>query len=216
MAAAASFQTSLNRSGIIYGGQAGHNWLLHNIWSTYDGVLGVEVDFQGLSDSHSVTVTNGAAITGFPVNSITQSAALSDKIDTLGTVRGRAGLLWGANTLIYATAGLAFAHVTGTDSYNGSVLGPVGGGTAPYFGAGSINQEVFGPTVGGGIEWKWTANWSVKAEYLYADLKGPTVNTNALIAPQLSTGGAFGTANVTANTHLHENIARVGINWKPW
>jgi outer membrane immunogenic protein len=44
-ARAATFNTSLNRSGIIYGGQAGHNWLLHNIFSTWDGVLGVEVDF---------------------------------------------------------------------------------------------------------------------------------------------------------------------------
>jgi outer membrane immunogenic protein len=44
-ARAASFDTSLSRSGIIYGGQAGHNWLLHNIFSTWDGVLGVEVDF---------------------------------------------------------------------------------------------------------------------------------------------------------------------------
>jgi outer membrane immunogenic protein len=215
MAAAATFQTSLSRSGVIYGGQAGHNWLLHNIFWTYDGVLGIEVDFQGLSDSHSASVTNGAAIPGL-VSTITQTATLSDKLTTLGTVRGRAGWLWTPNTLIYATGGLAFANATAISSLNQTMLGPNVGGTAPYTGAGTTNIELFGPVVGGGIEWKWTANWSVKAEYLYADLSTVSINTNALINPQLSTGSSFGVATAHTATHVHEDIARVGVNYKFW
>jgi outer membrane immunogenic protein len=215
MAAAATFQTSLSRSGVIYGGQAGHNWLLHNIFWTYDGVLGIEVDFQGLSDSHSASVTNGAAIPGL-VNTITQTATLSDKLTTLGTVRGRAGWLWTPNTLIYATGGLAFANATAISSLNQTMLGPNVGGTAPYTGAGTTNIELFGPVIGGGIEWKWTANWSVKAEYLYADLSTVSINTNALINPQLSTGSSFGVATAHTATHVHEDIARVGVNYKFW
>ena len=57
-AQAATFNTTLNHSGFIYGGQAGHNWLVHNMFWTWDGVLGVEVDFQGKSDSHSTTLTS--------------------------------------------------------------------------------------------------------------------------------------------------------------
>jgi outer membrane immunogenic protein len=215
MAAAATFQTSLSRSGVIYGGQAGHNWLLHNIFWTYDGVLGIEVDFQGLSDSHSASVTNGAAIPGL-VNTITQTATLSDKLTTLGTVRGRAGWLWTPNTLIYATGGLAFANATAISSLNQTMLGPNVGGTAPYTGAGTTNIELFGPVVGGGIEWKWTANWSVKAEYLYADFANVSINTNALINPQLSTGSSFGVATARTTTHVHEDIARVGVNYRFW
>jgi outer membrane immunogenic protein len=216
MAQAASFQTSIDRSGVIYGGQAGHNWLVNNCAWTWNCVLGIEVDFQGVSDSHSITVTNGAPIAGFPANSIAQTATFSERIDTLGTVRGRAGVLWGPNTLIYGTGGVAFAHVTASDIYNQNLLGPVGGGTGPYFAAGSASQELFGPTIGGGIEWKWTANLSVKAEYLYADLYSLTVNNNLLFAPQFSSGGAFGTATAQTNTHIHENIARVGVNYRFW
>jgi outer membrane immunogenic protein len=221
MAQALTFQTSINRSGVIYGGQAGHNWLVRGIFAsdrvgTWDGVLGVEVDFQGLSDSHSSTLTGGVAIPGFPTNPISQTATLSDKLTTLGTARGRAGVLWGPSTLFYATAGVAWASVQETGSFNQLINGTVGGGTAPYFGTGTVNTEQFGPVVGGGVEWKWTANWSVKAEYLYADLGHATINTSALIAPQTATGLTFGSATANINTHIHENIARVGVNYKFW
>src|SRR5262249_15447510 len=99
---------------------------------------------------------------------------------------------------------------------NQTMLGPNVGGTAPYTGAGTSNTELFGPVVGGGVEWKWTANWSVKAEYLYADFRNLTINTNALINPQLATGLSFGVANAQSTTHVHENIARVGINYRFW
>jgi outer membrane immunogenic protein len=45
MAQGLTFNTSVNHNGLIYGGQAGHNWLVHNMFWTTDGVLGVEVDF---------------------------------------------------------------------------------------------------------------------------------------------------------------------------
>ncbi len=215
MASLATFNTSVRRSGVIYGGQAGHNFLVHNMFWNWDGVLGAEIDFQGLSDSHSSSVTGGAPIPGL-VNTLTQTATFNEKLNTLGTLRGRAGVLWGPSTLIYATAGLAWASVQATSTVNQSMLGAAVGGTAPYTGAGTINTELFGPVVGGGIEWKWTPNLSIKAEYLYADLGNAVINTNALINPQLATGLTFGTANVQTATHFHENIARVGVNYKLW
>jgi outer membrane immunogenic protein len=215
MAQLATFQTSVRRSGVVYGGQAGHNWLVHNLFWTNDGVLGVEVDFQGLSDSHSATITGGAPIPGL-INTLTQTATFNERIDTLGTLRGRAGLLWGPNTLVYATAGVAWASARATTTINQAMLGTTVGGTAPYTGANSVNTELFGPVVGGGIEWKWTANWSIKAEYLYADLGNLVVNTNPLINPQVATGLSFGTATAQSTSHVHENIARVGVNYRFW
>ena len=50
----------------------------------------------------------------FDLFNFAQSATLSEKINTLGTVRGRAGLLWGPSTLVYVTGGVAFANVTAT------------------------------------------------------------------------------------------------------
>jgi outer membrane immunogenic protein len=220
MAQTATFQTSLSRSGLVYGGQAGHNWLVHNIAWSWDGVLGVEVDFQGLSDSHSTTLTSATAIPPFPPNTIAQTATLSEKLQTLGTLRGRAGVLWGPNTLIYATAGVAWASVQGVDTYtqlNTGTAASLPFGAIPGTAANSVSTELFGPVVGGGIEWKWTANWSVKAEYLYADLGNLTINTGTILnATAIGPAATYGTATAQTTSHVHENIARVGVNYRFW
>ena len=53
-----------------------------------------------------------------------------------------------------------------------------------------------GWTVGAGVEWKLTPVWSVKAEYLYAQL------------------GPF-TSSLTSTVHREQdNIVRFGINYK--
>ena len=212
-ARAATFNTSLTRSGLIYGGQAGHNWLLHNMFWTNDGVLGVEVDFQGKSDAKTTTFSSTTADPNFPAFPMNQTFTQRDQINALGTLRGRAGVLWGPSTLIYATAGVAWANVRTTATYvqnenDPPFLLPFGNNT-------QSTTEVFGPVIGGGVEWKWTANWSVKAEYLYADF-GNVSTTTQLVQPNLVLGGAQGTATALTSTHLHDNIARVGINWKPW
>jgi outer membrane immunogenic protein len=213
-AQAATYQTSINHNGVVYGGQAGHNWLVHNIAWTWDGVLGVEVDFQGVSDSHSSSISSVTQSPGFPAFPVFQTATTNAKIDTLGTLRGRAGLLWGPNTLLYVTGGLAFASTRVTTNIGQNVIV---GGLGPYNTAGQTSTELFGPVVGGGIEWKWTANWSVKAEYLYADLGNVTLNTNALINPEIGgIPGNFSVANVNQTVHVRENIARVGFNYRFW
>jgi outer membrane immunogenic protein len=216
-AQAATFNTSLRHSGLIYGGQAGHNWLVHNIAWTWDGVLGVEVDFQGKSDSHGTTINTFVPSVPFPAQPVTGTTTLHEKIDSLGTLRGRAGLLWGPNTLIYATAGVAWASATASGFY-GQNVPFVGGGAPnifPYGNGSSVRSELFGPVVGGGIEWKWTANWSVKAEYLYADLGSLTFNTQ-IVNPVLPNAGSLSSATVNVSTHIHDNIARVGVNYRFW
>jgi opacity protein-like surface antigen len=61
-----------------------------------------------------------------------------------------------------------------------------------------------------------TANLSIKAEYLYADLGNVAVTPVSLIAPQAGTGLVFGSATAQTTMHVHENIARVGVNYKLW
>jgi outer membrane immunogenic protein len=218
-AQAATFNANVSHSGLIYGGQAGHNWLVHNLFWTSDGVLGVEVDFQGKSDSHTNTYNSLTPTPAFPSFPVCQTATLNEKISTLGTLRGRMGLLWGPNTLVYLTGGLAFASASATATYGQQVVLPAGtpATIGPYGAAGSVNTELFGPVVGAGVEWKWTANWSVKAEYLYADLGGMSFNTNTLQNPSFGVGGGvFSQANVNVQTHVHDNIARIGFNYRFW
>jgi outer membrane immunogenic protein len=59
-----------------------------------------------------------------------------------------------------------------------------------------------GWTVGGGVETHLWGNWTAKAEYLYLDLG--------------SISGSFVTdvALFNINTHVHDNIVRVGLNYK--
>jgi outer membrane immunogenic protein len=212
-AQALSFNTTLNHNGFIYGGQAGHNWLVRNSFWTSDVVLGVEVDFQGKSDNHHNTFSNSAPVPGFPAFVVAQQATLGEKIETLGTLRGRGGVLWGPNTLIYLTAGLAWAHATSSAFFeqSGGPLTVI----QPWSGGASVNQVLFGPTVGAGVEWKWTANWSVKAEYLYVDL-GSTSFTTGSLQSNNTAGLVFSSATANVNTHIHDNIARVGVNYRFW
>jgi outer membrane immunogenic protein len=218
-AQAATFNASMSHNGFIYGGQAGHNWLLHNMFWTNDGVLGIEVDFQGKSDSHSSTYTNSVPILAFPPNTINQTATLNEKLSTLGTLRGRAGVLWGPSTLIYATAGVAFASASSSGVYTQLNTGTPASlplGALPGTGTGSVRTEMFGPVVGGGVEWKWSPNLSVKFEYLYADLGNLTYNTSLIQNFQANGLATYGTASANVNTHVHDNIARVGVNYKLW
>jgi outer membrane immunogenic protein len=66
-----------------------------------------------------------------------------------------------------------------------------------------------GYTVGGGVEAKLWAHWSVKAEYLFVDFGRVSVNSNNLVA-----GGFPLPAQVfTHSLDLRADIARVGLNY---
>jgi len=217
-AAALTFATSVNRNGFIGGVQAGHDWLVRNIVSKWDGVVGVEVDFQGIADSHSNTISSTTPVPGCPALCsaafvVAQQATLTERINALGTLRGRAGLLWGPSTLIYVTGGFAFASATASANFTQTGVPLLGAVNQPWFAAGSVSRELFGPTIGGGVEWKWTPNWSIKAEYLYADL-GVGLSSNINVQSTTTTGLIYSSATANVQSHVHENIARVGVNYK--
>ncbi len=129
----------------------------------------------------------------------------SSTTDWLWTLRPRVGFLVVPNLLVYATGGLALSEVHSsfqfTDDYEG-------GASA----AGSLSGTRIGWTVGGGVEYALAQNWSIKAEYLYADLGRRTTTTDNLIAY----GGEY-SYRASAFTHSVDpriNIARVGVNYK--
>ena len=68
-----------------------------------------------------------------------------------------------------------------------------------------------GWTAGGGLEWMFSPNWSVKAEYLYYDLGKVTFGVGGLT---LATAGAtFFTDLPVASTRFNGHIVRVGLNY---
>jgi outer membrane immunogenic protein len=204
---AATFDTPAKQKGVLYGGQIGLNsQIVPKI------VVGIEADLQGVSNNNdSVTVGSVTPNVNFPASPVVQSATVSSKLDYLGTIRARAGYLVTPSFLFYITGGLAYGKTEFSTSItqNCAVVGtPCGSGL--YSAAATDSLLRFGGTIGGGVEWLLTQNWSVKAEYLYVGLGTSTVNFN-LINPLA--GFNFSSATVVSATHFSENVARAGLNY---
>jgi outer membrane immunogenic protein len=107
----------------------------------------------------------------------------STNTDWLSTVRGRLGYAFD-RVMPYVTGGLAIGDIKAA---------------APGF-AGASQAEA-GWTVGGGVEFALTNNWTAKAEYLHVDLG----NFNC--------GFSCG-ATATNNVSSRENVVRAGLNYK--
>lgn len=106
------------------------------------------------------------------------------KNDWFATARGRLGYAGWNNWLPYITGGAAFGNIKANNSA-----------------AGSGKATKVGWTVGAGLEYAFLGNWSVKGEYLYADLGSmDCTGCNAAGAPD----------KITFKT----NIVRAGINYR--
>jgi outer membrane immunogenic protein len=176
--------------GAIGGGQIGYNW--------HRGVLvyGLEADLQASRIRDSVSVTVPAI---FPVLS-SQSTA-EERLNWFGTVRGRFGLTAAERSLFYLTGGLAYGRVT-----NSASIGfPFPGGGFDGLLVGARSSTKMGWTLGGGGEFAWDNNWSLKAEYLYVDLGSDTVRLNDVFI-----AGEF----VDYRFKHSDHILRIGINYR--
>lgn len=138
-------------------------------WQSGDLVFGVEGDI-------SFADIDGSGAGGCSSDCFTE-------IEWLGTLRGRGGFAIN-DLLIFAAGGLAVGDVFASSNINGF---------------GSNTETRFGWTVGGGLEWAVTQDFSVKAEYLFVDLGHVDIPT---IQPTPDT------ADVD-ETH----IFRVGVNF---
>ncbi|MBX9820846.1 MAG: outer membrane beta-barrel protein [Afipia birgiae] len=122
------------------GGTIGYNWQAPG--SQF--VFGIEADAAGAGIQYSETAFG---------------VTLQTKINSLGSVTGRAGIAFNS-ALIYAKGGWAWA--------NNELSGTAFGFTA------SDSQFHSGWTIGGGVEWGFAPNWSAKAEYMFADFDTQT------------------------------------------
>ena len=152
-------------------------------------VIGAEADFSLANiDSEQPFNANGVA---FRIG----GSNISENINWMGTVRGRAGLTLG-NLLVFGTGGLAFADVDFAFDLN-SNFGPLVTGTA------QSSATKTGWTAGGGFEVSFGL-WTLKSEYLYYDLgtetlesevffsgtsTGETVDTGISLSPEFETTG---------------------------
>jgi outer membrane immunogenic protein len=107
----------------------------------------------------------------------------------LGSVTGRLGYTWGP-ALLYVKGGYAWADSRLTNGFGGGTFSNDGGGRDGY-------------TVGGGLEYLFTQNWSGKVEYQYYDFG----TRNALFTSAAGVVTAVGFRN-------DEHTVKAGINYR--
>jgi outer membrane immunogenic protein len=168
---------SNNPSGFIGGGQIGFNWQTGNV------VAGVEADFDGVSAKKTTTAVFPGSLLFAPI-----TTTYTRQLDWLSTVRGRLGFTASPNVLLYVTGGLAVGEVKTGNAAACATFAPPCFTEATTTNTNTSTRA--GGTVGGGLEWMIAPHWSIKAEYLYANL---------------------GRTNSTINYSY--NIARAGVNW---
>ena len=200
--------TSFDMFGAIGGLQLGYNWQLDRIW-----LVGVETDFD-LSGIKGATSNNFTFANTDPV-----SAPVDERLKWFGTVRARLGYLPADNLLAYITGGFAYGRLDRTGSLidaNGLIaqILPFGVDCAAGMSAcftGASGTTATGWTVGAGFEYRLWEHWSVKAEYLYVDLRGNSVTETAT---RFNPGITPNPSTLNANySRASFNIARLGLNW---
>jgi outer membrane immunogenic protein len=170
-----------------------------------------EGDFQGIATGNRTgTLFSQATAVVAGVGLLTnQILTASRRLDWLGTERVRIGFLISPTFLAYGTGGLAYGDTRARVAIGQTIVFP---GFFPGASSGTFNNTLAGWTAGGGVEWLFLPNWSLKVEYLYYDLghatfgMSPLVNSVPTVAP-ITVGAPF------ASTRFNGNIVRAGLNY---
>jgi outer membrane immunogenic protein len=182
-----AFSTGFSDTSAIGGGQIGFNWQRGPL------VIGLEADIAGRSSS--------SADARFPFGGdAIDEVVLSQRENWLGTVRPRVGVAWGP-VLVYATGGLAY----GDAEYRYTEDRVTVPGQLRSL---SVTDTQTGWTVGGGVEWALSRNWSFGAEYLHVDLGTTTLNLPA------QTVGGLAFPPSAAHFEDHSDIVRAKLNYR--
>jgi outer membrane immunogenic protein len=195
----AAANKTLSDSGFLGGGQAGCNFAaLPSI------VLGFEGDFDGVSLSTSRSATSLGNTNGGPATIVPGAIREKFSQNWFSTARARVGYATGS-LLFYGTGGLAISNASFFDQV---CFGPTA--AVPSCNTKSTGSTRVGWTAGAGLEWLLNPAWSVKLEYLYANL-GSTASQS--VAVVTATGVTVPAATINHNHTLDDNIVRVGFNY---
>lgn len=158
--------------GGLFGGQVGYNWQQGQF------VFGAEADL-----AYSPVKGEDRGVVPGPF-----TFAAESEMKYLGTVRGRLGVA-SDRVLFYTTGGFAWSKVDATMTVVG-------------VGSGNDTLNLSGWTAGGGIEYAFTQNFTIRAEYLYVDFSKELTSVNIAGFP----------FNDVADKNL--NIVRFALNYK--
>jgi outer membrane immunogenic protein len=130
-----------------------------------------------------------------------ESATTRFRMNEFATLRARGGLAFD-QTLIYATAGVAFAHIQNSSTFfdeNTAVEGA------------SEDKWKTGLAVGGGVEFALTHNWTLKGEYMLMQFQ----NSDAIINITSTGLSSCSTATPCRSNYSEAiQVARIGLNYR--
>jgi outer membrane immunogenic protein len=176
-------------TGFFIGGQAGYGAAQNSGIAVYNSSpsgfiggahLGYEYQVNQIVYGFETDI-DGSDISSSVFNPVL-AKTLGTRVPVQGSVRARVGYVPVPQLLFYATAGGAFADVKHFDEPGYSIASPRGGWT-----------------VGGGVEYAITNDWSVRVSYRYADF-GHELD---VVYPKPS-----------GINHLTENLVQVGFSYK--
>ena len=175
------------------GFQGGFNWQMGAV------VFGIEGDVNWLGND------NKLGFNGYSYGGNYYSLEASPRSTMLGGLRGRLG--WSFDrALLYMTGGAAFRNSTNGDSVY-VYSAPVNGTLLATYSTNSDRNNV-GWSLGGGLEWAFTNNVSLKVEYLHTQFD----RGNGVYVTSASgyTGKVFRNDNSTDSI----DVVRFGINYR--
>ncbi|WP_457797369.1 alginate export family protein [Methylocystis sp. S23] len=193
--AAAPRDLSANLSGFVGGFQVGTNWRFDS-----NIVAGLEADLRAVSGNTDGSWQTNAIPSG--ANGFVNYSQRTTTLNYLGTLRGRLGYLVTPTVQLYGTGGMAYGGVTS----NTALLTRRAAGTNVTNATALFQDSLIGWTAGGGVEWAFMPNWSVKAEYLRYDLGA----SHAWAAAAQQNG--FYAYTVNTRTKFDGNVVQAGIN----
>ncbi len=166
---------SLDINGYMLGGQLGCDYQFASGW-----VLGIE----GYAAGGNISGSALAPVTG-------DNATFSDTTNLLTSGTARIGYAYG-RWLPYVKAGVAWA----SDNYTvADVLGAYNA---------TASEDHFGWTVGAGIEWALSTDWSIKLEYDYYGFGTQSVTFTDAVS------GTAGPLNINQTVQ----IVKLGLNFR--
>jgi len=173
----------ISPQGALGGGQAGYNWQFDRL------VVGVEGDVQW-SGQKDLACAAGCAAPGVET--------LSQQINWLATVRGRAGYA-DRGYLLYVTAGGAWGEIQETELFSNFT----------NLFSSTFKRTNGGWVAGGGIEAWLFGNWTAKAEYLHFDLGSVNHSFATGVPVNVNTVTSLG-----SQAQIRNDVVRVGLNYK--
>lgn len=219
----ASGAIPVNSASFIGGAQFGYN-----LQVTDQLVGGIEADLQKIAFGHNKGQTSnivpligtfdGGGSVYVSGEQFVSSLNGSQRVDYLGTLRGRLGLLVTPMLLIHGIGGFAYGHVSSSVSItqinNDNTFFPPSQALNPLSSNfGNYSNTRFGFTFGGDLECMFMSNLSARIEYLYYDLGSASYTLSPLTTINRAVTGSFATVSSQVKVHFNGNIIRANISY---